>query len=672
MLADPSSFAHYPFREDHLVVQHMDGRRLLYPDNTFDGIYSSGSIEHFGSLEYIANAAYEMGRVLKPGGILTLATEYKVNGPPGGDYWDPSTFILSRERIQEYIVEASGLELVDELDTDISVQTMLAKRDLLSFLQGAENKKTWAGKITNFPNLVLVHEGYVFCSIHLTLRKTENYPAASNTWAKPSDDTEKMTMERRQHLMENISANQHISTPPKLTPSIPPFAPTIQPVIDYQHIHNLSQKLAEWNRLRVYHDDVSRRNIILRIIKPLGFLYRVFMRIRLLGKVWGAQAELYEMMLQNFDLLNHNALLLTDRLPHLAYTEEINKYIAARIEEISDSFGEVEERRRTLEQSIFQVSQRVENLRGSNADIFSDFEQRLDNLPFSDLQAHIEQFQQQLDTIDLQTSLDQLQQRLQSDYQNRIEQLQQQLQQFGSSDFQVRLELMQQKLYEEHQPRIEQMHQQIEEMNNLYGQLEALQTRIGEVTEVAQSLDEQITTIDTKYASSINMVDARVRLIISRSRYLQEQVNGLSKKGKTAPSRPLISSDQLIEIIDQLEERQAYLHDQTVEVIVDDHSLEGVVFDLVEHFSGRIDPYQPQVIYYLNLSEDGFQEAILKYRTERLSEDGACVVIASGNITPSLPDLKVIYNQTKVIDGQDITILIMKRLTELDFVHKQA
>ena len=44
--------------------------RLRYPDDTFDGIFSSGSIEHFGDLQDVANAAYEMGRVLKPGGVL--------------------------------------------------------------------------------------------------------------------------------------------------------------------------------------------------------------------------------------------------------------------------------------------------------------------------------------------------------------------------------------------------------------------------------------------------------------------------------------------------------------------------------------------------------------------------------------------------------------------------
>ncbi len=63
-------------------MQHIDGRWLRFPDETFDGIYSSGSIEHFGGLDFVANAAFEMGRVLKPGGVLTLSTEFKIAGPP--------------------------------------------------------------------------------------------------------------------------------------------------------------------------------------------------------------------------------------------------------------------------------------------------------------------------------------------------------------------------------------------------------------------------------------------------------------------------------------------------------------------------------------------------------------------------------------------------------------
>ena len=192
MLFEPERAAPYEFERSRLVVQHMDGRVLHYPDNTFDGIFSSSSIEHFGSLEFIANAAYEMGRVLRPGGVLTLSTEYRLSGPPGGVGID-RCLILSKEDLQRYIVDASGLELVGELATAASDQTLATKRDLTTYIEEADaflaqqGKYPRAGEVTEskYPHLVLVHEGYVFCSVHLTLRKTEDYPAAANEWARP-------------------------------------------------------------------------------------------------------------------------------------------------------------------------------------------------------------------------------------------------------------------------------------------------------------------------------------------------------------------------------------------------------------------------------------------------------------------------------------------------------
>jgi SAM-dependent methyltransferase len=197
MLASPDTFAPFPYRRDRLIVQHMDGRLLRYPDNTFDGIFSSGSIEHFGSMQSIANSAYEMGRVLKPGGILTLSTEFRIDGPAGGDGWDGLRF-FSREALNRYIVEASGLEPVDDFDESISAATMESKREW-SFYGGdirrtlrAQGKAPRIAEIiwSKYPHLVVsdIGTGYTWGSVHLTLRKTAAYPAAANEWARPSKE----------------------------------------------------------------------------------------------------------------------------------------------------------------------------------------------------------------------------------------------------------------------------------------------------------------------------------------------------------------------------------------------------------------------------------------------------------------------------------------------------
>lgn len=163
MMSSPQAHSPFPYREDHLIVQHMDGCQLGYPDDMFDGIYSSSSIEHFGSLDAIGRAAAEMGRVLKLGGILTLSTEYKIAGD--GDGWVPSnTLILSRDRIDEFIIDASGLELVDEIDFELSDETMKYRRDMEAIIASRKEH----------PNILIAHEGYTFCSIHLTLRKVKS------------------------------------------------------------------------------------------------------------------------------------------------------------------------------------------------------------------------------------------------------------------------------------------------------------------------------------------------------------------------------------------------------------------------------------------------------------------------------------------------------------------
>src|SRR5215213_1294979 len=83
MMVAPERLSPIAFERERLEVLHMDGRWLRFPDGSFDGIFSSGSIEHFGGFEDIAAAAFEMGRVLKPGGVLSLSTELLLEGPPG-------------------------------------------------------------------------------------------------------------------------------------------------------------------------------------------------------------------------------------------------------------------------------------------------------------------------------------------------------------------------------------------------------------------------------------------------------------------------------------------------------------------------------------------------------------------------------------------------------------
>ena len=232
MLVEPGFLAPFEFDPQRLVVQHMDGRALRYPDESFDGIFSSGSIEHFGDLEDVANAAYEMGRVLKPGGVLALSTELRFSGPPGGVGWPGRTLLLSPTELERHIVEASGLELVDELRAEASERTMATRRDLTramadhdARLAGADGAHTPEYACWDFPHIVLVHDGYVFGSVHLTLRKSDGYPCVPNAWARPGE----RTLEAIAAANAEILTAAHRGAPRAASPANPPPAPAVEP-----------------------------------------------------------------------------------------------------------------------------------------------------------------------------------------------------------------------------------------------------------------------------------------------------------------------------------------------------------------------------------------------------------------------------------------------------------
>jgi SAM-dependent methyltransferase len=111
VLRRPEDFAPFPYRQERLTFLKMDGRRLAFRDGTFDIAYSLSSIEHFGGLDGAIDAVREMARVIRPRGILALATEYVLAGPPHEETFQPAEI--------EALVRQSGLELVEPIDTRV-------------------------------------------------------------------------------------------------------------------------------------------------------------------------------------------------------------------------------------------------------------------------------------------------------------------------------------------------------------------------------------------------------------------------------------------------------------------------------------------------------------------------------------------------------------------------
>ena len=79
---NPKKYAPFEYDQNALTALRMDGTKLEFPDNTFDIAFSFSSIEHFGGKNHAGALASlkEIERVLKPGGVAVITTEYILNG----------------------------------------------------------------------------------------------------------------------------------------------------------------------------------------------------------------------------------------------------------------------------------------------------------------------------------------------------------------------------------------------------------------------------------------------------------------------------------------------------------------------------------------------------------------------------------------------------------------
>jgi hypothetical protein len=306
----------------------MDGRCLDFPDASFAGVFSSGAIEHFGQLADIAAAAYEIGRVLEPGGIAAISTELLIAAPPDAGNPDapaswPGVVLLDPASLKRYIVAASGLEPVDELDLAVSAATLARSRDLDTVAEEIRRGER------HLPHLVLSHRGWTFGSVHLALRKTDRYPAADNAWARPSHALRAEVAaaataagERLRHLLTGAPTSaatataagaqgsleipevpevaEIIAPPPAPPPGVlPPLTP--------------DAAFARWDevRSRAALDAPARGSAPAR---ALGFLRRSLARVRDLGVAWDRERDVLRALLDAVAGQQQQLQALADRI----------------------------------------------------------------------------------------------------------------------------------------------------------------------------------------------------------------------------------------------------------------------------------------------------------------------------------------------------------------------
>jgi SAM-dependent methyltransferase len=117
---NPNKYAPFPYREDALTVLRMDGTELEFPSESFDIAFSFSSIEHFGGKNHSGalKSIKEIERVLKPGGLAVITTEYIINDKEHAEFFNRRTIY------SDLINKLEMLQLVEPLDLRTTAKTL--------------------------------------------------------------------------------------------------------------------------------------------------------------------------------------------------------------------------------------------------------------------------------------------------------------------------------------------------------------------------------------------------------------------------------------------------------------------------------------------------------------------------------------------------------------------
>lgn len=188
MLTDPGKHIPAGTKADlsRIQVRHMDARALDLPDESVDAVWSCSTIEHVGEWADIEAAAREIGRVLKPGGVASICTEFLLNGE--GDGW-PGVKLFDAERLTAHLIAPSGLIADGPL-------TFRADADTLATVWPLESiviRNQW-------PEIegALTDHGFTFTSVHVLLTKPVTPVVTDPEGDEPTDENGEPEIEERE------------------------------------------------------------------------------------------------------------------------------------------------------------------------------------------------------------------------------------------------------------------------------------------------------------------------------------------------------------------------------------------------------------------------------------------------------------------------------------------
>jgi SAM-dependent methyltransferase len=163
---NPKKYAPFPYKEDALTVLEMDGTKLEFPSESFDIAFSFSSIEHFGGGKNHSGALRslrEMERVLKPGGLAVITTEYIINDKEHPEFFNKRTIY------SDLIDKLERLKLVEPLDLRITTKTLDTVIDYSSVGVSWNNVNNDYKR--THPHIVLRIKNILFTSIILVFQK---------------------------------------------------------------------------------------------------------------------------------------------------------------------------------------------------------------------------------------------------------------------------------------------------------------------------------------------------------------------------------------------------------------------------------------------------------------------------------------------------------------------
>jgi SAM-dependent methyltransferase len=208
MLTNPGKFWDGPWNPDRLEVRSMNALELDFPDDSFDGVFSSSSIEHFGGFAEIRRSIEEIYRVLRPGGVAALATEFRIEG--AGNGW-PGVYLFDEAALRAAALDGLWWDPATPLDTSVSDETLRAPIELQGAIaEPRANIQVWS----QYPHLVLRQAPFLFTSVHLAMVKSSS---PTSEWRRLAPEFPPGTWpEAKEKVMERLAGvKQRLSRGPR-------------------------------------------------------------------------------------------------------------------------------------------------------------------------------------------------------------------------------------------------------------------------------------------------------------------------------------------------------------------------------------------------------------------------------------------------------------------------